>query len=80
YIQKQLRQVERFKKTENLRIPSKMDYSQVTGLKTESMQKLQNLQPENMGQASRISGVSPADISVLMVFLEKRRREKKNYA
>jgi tRNA uridine 5-carboxymethylaminomethyl modification enzyme len=79
YIQKQLKQVERFKKTENLRIPQDMDYSQVTGLKIESMQKLQNSQPENIGQASRISGVSPADISVLMVFLEKRRREKKNH-
>ncbi len=78
YIKKQLNQVERFKKTENLRIPKDMDYSQVTGLKTESMQKLHNTQPENMGQASRISGVSPADISVLMVFLEKRRREKKS--
>lgn len=79
YIQKQLKQVERFKRTENLRIPQNMDYSQVTGLKIESMQKLQNLQPENMGQASRISGVSPADISVLMVFLEKRRREKNSH-
>ncbi|NLB42011.1 MAG: tRNA uridine-5-carboxymethylaminomethyl(34) synthesis enzyme MnmG [Clostridiales bacterium] len=79
YIEKQLKQVERFKKTENLRIPQDLDYSQVTGLKIESIQKLKNLQPENMGQASRISGVSPADISVLMVFLEKRRREKKNH-
>ena len=55
-----------------------MDYSQVKGLKIESVQKLQKLQPENLGQASRISGVSPADISVLMVYLEKRRREKRN--
>lgn len=78
YIQKQLRQVEQFKKTEKLRIPLQMDYSKVIGLKLESMQKLQKLQPENMGQASRISGVSPADLSVLMVYLEKRRREKKN--
>ena len=78
YIQKQLRQVEQFKKTEKLRIPPEMDYSKVTGLKLESIQKLQKLQPENMGQASRISGVSPADLSVLMVYLEKQRREKKN--
>jgi tRNA uridine 5-carboxymethylaminomethyl modification enzyme len=63
---------------ERLKIPPDMDYSKVTGLKTESMQKLQKLQPENLGQASRISGVSPADISVLMVYLEKRRREKRS--
>ena len=78
YIQKQLKQVEKFKKMEKVKIPPDMDYSQVKGLKIESVQKLQKLQPENLGQASRISGVSPADISVLMVYLEKRRREKRN--
>ena len=78
YIQKQLKQVEQFKKMEKVKIPPDMDYSQVKGLKIESVQKLQKLQPENLGQASRISGVSPADISVLMVYLEKRRREKRN--
>ena len=78
YIQKQLKQVEQFKKMEGLRIPPDIDYNNVTGLKLESRQKLERLRPENLGQASRISGVSPADISVLMVYLEKRRREKKN--
>ena len=78
YIQKQLKQVEQFKKMEKVKIPPDMDYSKVKGLKIESVQKLQKLQPENLGQASRISGVSPADISVLMVYLEKRRREKRN--
>jgi tRNA uridine 5-carboxymethylaminomethyl modification enzyme len=78
YIQKQLKQVEQFKKTEKLRIPPETDYRQIKGLKLESVQKLQKLQPENIGQASRISGVSPADISVLMVYLEKLRRERKN--
>ena len=78
YIQKQLKQVEQFKKMEKVKILPDMDYSQVKGLKIESVQKLQKLQPENLGQASRISGVSPADISVLMVYLEKRRREKRN--
>jgi len=78
YIQKQLKQVEQFKKIEKMKIPLDIDYTKVMGLKTESVQKLQKLRPENLGQASRISGVSPADISVLMVYLEKRRREKKN--
>ncbi|HHY83288.1 MAG TPA: tRNA uridine-5-carboxymethylaminomethyl(34) synthesis enzyme MnmG [Clostridiales bacterium] len=77
YINKQLRQVEQFKKTEQLRIPQDIDYTAVTGLRLEAVQKLQALKPENIGQASRISGVSPADITVLMVYLEKRRREKK---
>ncbi|MGI6569802.1 MAG: tRNA uridine-5-carboxymethylaminomethyl(34) synthesis enzyme MnmG [Caldicoprobacterales bacterium] len=78
YISKQLRQVEQFKKMEKMRIPPDIDYRDIAGLKLESVQKLKKLQPENIGQASRISGVSPADISVLMVYLEKRRREKKS--
>lgn len=78
YIQKQLKQVEQYKKMDGLRIPPDMDYNNVTGLKLESRQKLEALKPENLGQASRISGVSPADISVLMVYLEKRRREKRS--
>ena len=63
---------------EKMRIPPDIDYRDIAGLKLESVQKLKKLQPENIGQASRISGVSPADISVLMVYLEKRRREKKS--
>ena len=77
YIKKQIKQVEQFKKTEGWKIPANLDYSEVRGLKIESVQKLKNMRPENMGQASRISGVSPADVSVLMIYLEKRRREKK---
>ena len=76
YIQKQLKQVEQYKKMDGLRIPPDMDYNNVTA-EAESRQKLEALKPENLGQASRISGVSPADISVLMVYLEKRRREKR---
>jgi tRNA uridine 5-carboxymethylaminomethyl modification enzyme len=77
YIQKQLKQVEQFKKAEQYRIPKGIDYSGITGLRIESRQKLQAQKPENIGQASRISGVSPADISVLMIYLEKTRREHK---
>jgi tRNA uridine 5-carboxymethylaminomethyl modification enzyme len=77
YIQKQRKQVEQFKKMEQHRIPGYIDYSLIAGLRLESRQKLQAQRPENIGQASRISGVSPADISVLMVYLEKMRRERK---
>lgn len=77
YIQKQLKQVEQFKKLEQHRIPDTIDYSQIPGLRLESRQKLKVQRPQNIGQASRISGVSPADISVLMVYLEKLRRERK---
>lgn len=77
YIQKQLKQVEQFKKLEQHRIPDTIDYNQIAGLRLESRQKLQAIRPLNIGQASRISGVSPADISVLMVYLEKLRRERK---
>jgi len=77
YINKQIRQVEQFKKAENMRIPQDIDYDQITGLRLEAVQKLKAVQPMSIGQASRISGVSPADISVLMIYLEKRRRERK---
>jgi len=77
YIQKQLRQVEHFKKMENRLLPKDIDYSQISGLRLEARQKLNRQRPLSLGQASRISGVSPADISVLMVYLEKVRREEK---
>jgi tRNA uridine 5-carboxymethylaminomethyl modification enzyme len=77
YIQKQMRQVEQFKKAEQHRIPETIDYGKISGLRLEARQKLQMQRPENVGQASRISGVSPADLSVLMVYLEKMRREQK---
>ncbi len=76
YIQKQLRQVERYKKLENKKLDEDFDYSAVEGLRIEAVQKLDKIRPLTMGQASRISGVSPADINVLMVYLEKKRRSK----
>jgi tRNA uridine 5-carboxymethylaminomethyl modification enzyme len=77
YIEKQLQQVERFKKLENKKLPAEFDYDQVDGLRIEAKQKLNRLKPVSVGQASRISGVSPADINVLLVYLERRRRLKK---
>ncbi|WP_415875168.1 tRNA uridine-5-carboxymethylaminomethyl(34) synthesis enzyme MnmG [Clostridium sp.] len=71
YIQKQLEQVEQFKKMENKLIPEEFDYNSVKGLRIEAVQKLSKMRPVNMGQASRISGVSPADISVLLIALEQ---------
>ncbi|SHO54265.1 tRNA uridine 5-carboxymethylaminomethyl modification enzyme [Anaerocolumna xylanovorans DSM 12503] len=75
YIERQLRQVEQFKKLENKRIPDDLDYEQVKSLRIEARQKLMKLRPASVGQASRISGVSPADISVLLVYLEQFRRK-----
>lgn len=71
YIKRQLRQVEQFKKLENKKIPEGIDYDEVYSLRKEANQKLKELRPESVGQASRISGVSPADISVLLIYLEK---------
>ena len=75
YIQKQLEQVEQFKKIENRLIDKELDYSDVYGLRTEAIQKLNKFKPMNIGQASRISGVSPADISVLMIYLEQKKKQ-----
>ncbi|WP_186431128.1 tRNA uridine-5-carboxymethylaminomethyl(34) synthesis enzyme MnmG [Clostridium sp. BSD9I1] len=74
YIQKQLEQVEQFKKFEKKLIPSEINYSEVHGLRIEAVQKLSKINPMNIGQASRISGVSPADISVLLIYLEHKYR------
>lgn len=71
YIERQLRQVDQFKKLENKNIPENIDYEQVKSLRIEARQKLIKLKPASVGQASRISGVSPADISVLLVYLEQ---------
>lgn len=71
YIQRQERQVAQFKKLENKKIPQEIDYNDVHNLRMEAMQKLNELRPESVGQASRISGVSPADISVLLIYLER---------
>ena len=74
YIVRQLRQVEQFLKIENKKIPYDIDYNNVPSLRIEARQKLNQLKPVNLGQASRISGVSPADISVLLVYLEQYNR------
>lgn len=74
YIKRQLMQVEQFKKLENKKIPFDIDYSQIQGLRLEARQKLSKIKPDSVGQASRISGVSPADISVLLIYLEQVRR------
>ncbi len=74
YIKRQLRQVEQFKKMEEKKIPDEIDYEAVPSLRIEARQKLKKIRPENLGQASRISGVSPADISVLLVYLEHYKR------
>ena len=71
YIRRQIKQVKQFKKLENKKLPKNLDYDQVSGLRMEAQQKLNLYQPVSIGQASRISGVSPADISVLLVYLEQ---------
>ncbi len=71
YIERQMRQVEQFKKTEKKLIPSDLDYDDVKSLRLEARQKLKSYRPVSVGQASRIAGVSPADISVLLVYLEQ---------
>ena len=76
YIERQLRQVEHFKKLESKIILDDIDYNEITGLRKEAMQKLNKMKPRSIGQASRISGVSPADISVLLVYMEQFRRKK----
>ena len=73
YIDRQSRQVKEFSKMENRRLPPDLDYNAVLGLRLEARQKLSQIRPENFGQASRISGVSPADIAALMVYLESHR-------
>ncbi len=70
YIRRQRQQVEQFRKMEGKKLPADMDYKSLKGLRLEAQQKLDRIRPENIGQASRISGVSPADISVLLIYLE----------
>ncbi|MCB2300595.1 tRNA uridine-5-carboxymethylaminomethyl(34) synthesis enzyme MnmG [Clostridium tagluense] len=74
YIQKQLEQIHQFKKFENKIISKDIIYDNIKGLRIEAMQKLGKIKPESIGQASRISGVSPADMSVLMIYLEQQNR------
>lgn len=71
YIQRQLKQIQEFTRMEARKLPRDLDYETVTGLRIEARQKLNQIRPDNFGQASRISGVSPADIAALMVWLEQ---------
>lgn len=75
YIKRQSQQVEHFKKLENKKIPTDIDYDLVENIRKEARQKLSSVRPENIGQASRISGVSPADVSVLMIYIESLKRK-----
>ena len=70
YIKRQLKQVEEFTRMESRPLPADIDYDAINGLRLEAREKLKKIRPENFGQASRISGVSPADISVLMIYME----------
>ena len=74
YIKRQLKQVEQFKKFESKKIPENFDYDEVSSLRIEARQKLKEYRPVNIGQASRISGVSPADVSVLLVYMEQMKK------
>lgn len=74
YIKRQLKQVENFKKLETKKLPESLDYDEISGLRIEAKQKLKAYRPVSIGQASRIAGVSPADISVLLVYMERYRR------
>ena len=76
YIDKQKQQIEKFKRLENKKLPSDIDYHSIDGLRIEARQKLSDFRPLSVGQASRISGVSPADINVLLIYMEKFRRRK----
>ena len=76
YIKMQKAQVEGFKKLENKLLPQTIDYNELKGLRIEARQKLNKFKPYSVGQASRISGISPADISVLLIYLEQRKAKK----
>jgi len=75
YIDRQQKQVEQFKKLEAKKLPKDINYDEISGLRLEARQKLNKLRPLSIGQASRISGVSPADISVLLVYIEQSARK-----
>ena len=78
YIEKQRQQIEKFKRLENKKLPADFDYDEIEGLRLEARQKLNSFKPLSIGQASRISGVSPADINVLLIYMEKLRRKNGN--
>jgi tRNA uridine 5-carboxymethylaminomethyl modification enzyme len=76
FIERQLKEIARLKKIERIKVPHGMDYRNINGLSSEIKEKLSAIKPINLGQASRISGVTPSAISILMVYLEKERRRK----
>ncbi|MDO5755216.1 MAG: tRNA uridine-5-carboxymethylaminomethyl(34) synthesis enzyme MnmG [Tissierellia bacterium] len=78
YIKKQMEQIHQFKRLENRKIDFIEDYSKISGLSNEAVQKLNQIRPDSLGQASRISGVSPADINVVLIYLETKRRKGEN--
>lgn len=78
YIKKQLEQVERAAKLEEKKLPADLDYTKISGLAVEAREKLAEIRPLSLGQASRISGVNPADIAILTVYLEQQRRRREN--
>ena len=71
YLERQLKQVEEFKKEESRLLPQDLDYNAISGLRLEARQKLSEIRPMSIGQAGRISGVSPADVAVLLIYLEQ---------
>ena len=73
YLARQQKQVEEFRREESRLLPETIDYQSIQGLRVEARQKLQQIRPVSVGQASRISGVSPADIAVLLIWLEQNR-------
>lgn len=75
YIKKQEIQINQFKKLENKKLSKDIDYKNIEGLRIEAREKLSDIRPESIGQASRITGVSPADINVLLIYLEQKRRK-----
>ena len=77
YIEKQQRQIEQFKKMEKVMLSENIDYKKIKGLRNEAQQKLDNVKPVSLGMAGRISGVSPADIQVLYVYIEQQKRKKR---
>lgn len=80
YIEKQMIQIEQFKKLEKKRLSPELNYKAIKGIRTEAIQKLSEIKPESVGQASRISGVSPSDINVLLIYLEQQRRIRRSEA
>ena len=72
YLKRGLEQIEKAKKLEDKKLPANLDYMKIDGLRLEARQKLNQIRPANLGQAGRISGVNPADIAVLMVYLSLR--------